>query len=417
MRFGTPDRMCYNFGGARASTLLAWRKQGLPSYIDSSPKLEKFTGTDSAGYVNCVEAGPIPEFGPVTVENIGGGKICTTTLLRADDPDGPCWKQVAFAQEMRPTPGFETHAVLDTPVRSRAEFREIASHFDAGDPSRYPDDWREKTSAYRTTENPLLLSIPGLWMQARKWCQVERLCIFCIEKPDLVVEMFEFWADYNMRLYEPILDEVVPDEILFDEDIAFKTASFISPQMVTDLMCPAYRRMIRFFRNKGARLITAASDGFLGELIPVWLDVGINCTRPLEIAAGNDLLAYRERFGKALVMMGGIDKRELSGDRERIRREVLGKVPKLLESGGYIPSFDHAIPPDVPLRNYLYCIELLKEISYGGSDRYWEPTGELEAQLGPIERMWSLDQIMGSELEMLSYSDHSFRTIEKEESV
>jgi len=40
----------------------------------------------------------------------------------------------------------------------------------------------------------------------------------------------------------------------------------------------------------------------------------------------------------------------------------MSKVPFLIKQGGYIPYIDHAVPPDVSLENYIYYLNLLKEI-------------------------------------------------------
>jgi uroporphyrinogen decarboxylase len=64
-------------------------------------------------------------------------------------------------------------------------------------------------------------------------------------------------------------------------------------------------------------------------------------------------------------MMGGIDKRELAKDRQAIYREIMCKVPYLIERGGYIPHVDHAIPPDVSLANFTYYRELLRKVILG----------------------------------------------------
>lgn len=48
---------------------------------------------------------------------------------------------------------------------------------------------------------------------------------------------------------------------------------------------------------------------------------------------------------------------------------------------------DHGVPPDVPLRNYLYMVELIKGFANGEDLDTYEPPGELERQIGPIEEM------------------------------
>lgn len=41
---------------------------------------------------------------------------------------------------------------------------------------------------------------------------------------------------------------------------------------------------------------------------------------------------------------GGLDKRVLAKDKHAIE-EVFGKVPPMLEKGGFIPAIDQAVPP------------------------------------------------------------------------
>jgi len=115
-------------------------------------------------------------------------------------------------------------------------------------------------------------------------------------------------------------------------------------------MWPRYWKLVRFLREKGVSVLIMDCDGHIGELIPFWLDVGITTVSPIEIAAGNDPVTYRKRYGKNLGMLGGIDKRELRFDKTQVRAEVLSKVPWLVEQGGYIPSVDHGVPPDIPVR-------------------------------------------------------------------
>jgi uroporphyrinogen decarboxylase len=105
------------------------------------------------------------------------------------------------------------------------------------------------------------------------------------------------------------------------------------------------------------------SDGNLNELIPLWLESGINYVNPLEVAAGNDAVAIRKKYGKALILSGTIDKRALAKGEEATREEVMSKVPFLLERGGYFPSVDHSVPPDVTFENYCYYINLIRDVA------------------------------------------------------
>ncbi len=48
-----------------------------------------------------------------------------------------------------------------------------------------------------------------------------------------------------------------------------------------------------------------------------------------------------------------------------IEEEVKRKVGFLIEDGGYFPSVDHSVPPDVPFENFMYYMEVLRK-NWGG---------------------------------------------------
>ena len=104
------------------------------------------------------------------------------------------------------------------------------------------------------------------------------------------------------------------------------------------------------------------SDGFIGELIPIWIESGINVCDPIEVAAGNDIVEFRERFGDRIAYRGGIDKRAIAKGGSIMRDEVL-RVTSILKTGGYIPGCDHGVPPDISWQNYLEYTRLLAEIT------------------------------------------------------
>ena len=84
---------------------------------------------------------------------------------------------------------------------------------------------------------------------------------------------------------------------------------------------------------------------------------------PCEAAAGVDPMEIRRRYPR-FVMLGGIDKRSLARGRQEIVEEVKAKAP-LIARGGYVPHVDHAIPPDVPLQNYLTYRSILGRVAEG----------------------------------------------------
>ena len=107
------------------------------------------------------------------------------------------------------------------------------------------------------------------------------------------------------------------------------------------------------------------TDGDPTKLIPLFIEAGVNCIWPIEVAAGVDPIKFRKEFGNCISLIGGIDKRILTGNKEDIKNEVLRICDYMFPGGGYIPTIDHSVPPDVPYENFLYYLDIKKKALKG----------------------------------------------------
>jgi uroporphyrinogen decarboxylase len=92
-------------------------------------------------------------------------------------------------------------------------------------------------------------------------------------------------------------------------------------------------------------------DGDPTVLIPLLLDAGVDTVWPIERASEVSPQRWRKQFGKQLRLWGGVDKRELARGPAAIRAHLRELIP-LIEEGGYIPTVDHTVPPDVSWDNF-----------------------------------------------------------------
>jgi uroporphyrinogen decarboxylase len=76
----------------------------------------------------------------------------------------------------------------------------------------------------------------------------------------------------------------------------------------------------------------------------------------LERASDQDPVRLRQKFGKSLRLWGGVDKRVLAQGPEVID-EHLRTMRPLIEEGGFIPTVDHTVPPDVSWDNFRHYME------------------------------------------------------------
>jgi uroporphyrinogen decarboxylase len=112
---------------------------------------------------------------------------------------------------------------------------------------------------------------------------------------------------------------------------------------------------MQMLRQHGIDVIFTDCDGNVNHLIPLWMDVGLNCMFPLEVRAGNDVVSLREQYGRDLLVIGGFDKFPLLEGKEAILAEFRRLEP-IARDGGFIPHVDHRCPDGVPYDNYLYYI-------------------------------------------------------------
>jgi len=253
---------------------------------------------------------------------------------------------------------------LRFPVRDRETWEKWKQRFDPDAPNRYPEYWEHLKRCYQQRDFPLGIHAGSYYGWIRNWVGMENLALWYYDCPDLVHEMTEFVADFVLRVTRRALDEIPDiDHGVLWEDMAMKTGSLISPRLFREFMMGPLKRVTKALNEYGIEIIMLDCDGNVEELIPLWLEANVNLSYPLEVAAGCDAATYRARFGRELLLLGNIDKRALrdGATRAGIEREVMSKVPQLVEVGGYSPFVDHAVPPDVPFENFRYYVELLRE--------------------------------------------------------
>ena len=240
-------------------------------------------------------------------------------------------------------------------------WQEIKKRFDPSTPERYPLGWEGYVARLRQSRPIVRLygfvavyyGGPSLYGFTRMLLGGEKVLFAFHDAPDMIHDMMETAADFFISLTERALREAPVTYAHVFEDMCFRGGPLISPSMVAEFMAPRYRRITKAIRKAGVDIIFVDSDGDVEQLIPSWLDSGINGVCPMEQAAGNDIREYRRRFGRRLLMTGGIDKRALAGGRKEIDRELDRRIPLAFE-GGYIPHLDHTIPPDVPYEDFMY---------------------------------------------------------------
>jgi uroporphyrinogen decarboxylase len=257
---------------------------------------------------------------------------------------------------------------IDRPVKDWDTWREFKKRLDPDTPERWPSDWDSFVKKTNSEDTPTCLLLGGYFGILREFMGTENLLFTFYDDPKLIEDMMEQILYLQLGVAKRALKDLKIDWVRFWEDMAFKSGPMISPAMFKKFMIPRYKKICDYLRSHNVDIIHVDSDGNIDELIPIWLDeCGLNFHWPLEVASNMDAVALRKKYGKELILGGNIDKRVFAKGEKAIREEVLNKVPFLLETGGYFPSIDHIIPPDLSFRNFRYFVNLLREI--GGKEK------------------------------------------------
>lgn len=356
-RFEKPDMVPVS-GGPRKATLERWYAEGLPRDIDPSTyfKFEpegSITSYPSEGFEygwnrlrsHGVNLGPLPPFDYKILEK---GQRYWVWI------DGLGIKQRGFKDDWESGwSGFATRQFLEFPVKDRSSFLEIKRRYEPRISERYPRNWQKMLKEWERRDYPLCVSMRGPFWWTRDMMGLKGMILTMHKDPGLIAEIMGFCAEFQTVVLERALSEVEADWAMLNEDMAYKKGPMISPRAFREFMFGPYKEICASLKEHGVDIIIVDSDDNPEPLIPIWLEAGINGTSPCEIAANMEPVKLREMYPR-LILMGGIDKRELTKDREAIEREVLSKVPYLVKGGGYFPGVDHGVPPDVSFDNFKY---------------------------------------------------------------
>jgi len=198
----------------------------------------------------------------------------------------------------------------------------------------------------------------GFFFYPRHLLGIERHLLAFYDQPELMRRMNEDLLAFNLKALDRLCEILVPDFMVFAEDMSYNHGSMISREIFEEHLAPFYRRGVPALRERGITVIVD-SDGDITEPIGWYRETGVEGFLPLERQAGVDLVALRDRY-PGTRFIGAFDKMTMNKGEERMRAEFERLLP-VMRQGGYIPAVDHQTPPGVSLSDYRLYVSLLKE--------------------------------------------------------
>jgi Uroporphyrinogen decarboxylase (URO-D) len=327
--------------GYWALTLTTWHAQGLPEQVTTDAAAERHFGLDGITLFEelPVRNGLFPPFERTLLSRAGDREIIrdeegNTCEVFTDTSSMP--KYLHFGLATRQDWEHLRHERLDPDTQGRI------------------GDVGGCLLRARETGRPAFFHAGALYGWLRNWMGVEGVSIALMADRAWVEEMMEHLTSLTLTMIERAVPAQGVDLGWWWEDMCYNRGPLISPRHFRELMVPRYRRITDALRKRGVDINVLDCDGRIHELAPGWLEAGIDCMFPLEVAHTN-AFKLREELPSVL-LLGGVDKRALIAGRDAIDAEIRRLRP-LIDQGRYIPCVDHRVPPDVSYDNYRYYLD------------------------------------------------------------
>ncbi|AQT69186.1 methylcobalamin:coenzyme M methyltransferase [Anaerohalosphaera lusitana] len=143
-------------------------------------------------------------------------------------------------------------------------------------------------------------------------------------------------------------------------DVAYRNNMFFSPDYWRAYFKPWVKAIAEYAHSKGLMVIYHGC-GNVSKILEDYIKIGIDAMNPLEAKADLDAVELRQQYGHRLGICGNSNIQIWeTGDKELIRREVLGKL-SAAQGGGYIFQSDHSVASNVSGQTYDYIVKLVRE--------------------------------------------------------
>ncbi|MHB0856870.1 MAG: uroporphyrinogen decarboxylase family protein [Anaerolineae bacterium] len=154
----------------------------------------------------------------------------------------------------------------------------------------------------------------------------------------------------NMALFAEAVGDHI-DVVWLGEDLGTQQGLMISPQAVSTLVAPYYKRLFDWVHQNTSWKVFYHCCGGIYPIINTLIEVGVDILNPVQTSArGMDPVRLKAEFGDRLVFWGGgIDTQTVlpNGSLSEIQEQVRERIGILGHGGGFVFNPVHNIQRDV----------------------------------------------------------------------
>lgn len=183
-------------------------------------------------------------------------------------------------------------------------------------------------------------------------CDFNELLFKFRADPEFVETIFDICVDYYIKITEIAINEGV-DVIFVADDIAYKTGTFVEPELFKGFWLPRMNKLIKLGRDAGLPVMFHSCGNLTHVMDSIIMEMDLDALNPLE-PYSMDIYDIKKKYGDKLTLSGNIDIAGplAFGTPEEVREEVREHMERLKPGGRYILSTNHSVMDDIAPENY-----------------------------------------------------------------
>ncbi|MHB8277425.1 MAG: uroporphyrinogen decarboxylase family protein [Candidatus Humimicrobiaceae bacterium] len=208
-----------------------------------------------------------------------------------------------------------------------------------------------------------LVPLEPCWYYLRLLGEEEALTQIALD-PKFAGTIIKEYNDFSINMLKTIFAQGYHfDALWVFSDLCYKNGMLFSPKFYREYVMPEQKRLFELAKENQMKVIYHC-DGYVGKLLPLLIEAGIDCIQPLEARAGNDVRDYIQQYEDKISFMGNINMDILTTTKEQIIQEITGKVLAAKKSHRYLYHSDHSVPDNISLENYQFALKVANEAAW-----------------------------------------------------
>ncbi len=172
-----------------------------------------------------------------------------------------------------------------------------------------------------------IISLPGVFEKTWQSMGFYYFAKVLKKNIEFVKTVVLFFFDYVKKLIK-VLQNTGAHTFLIADDYGYKNRTFLSKEVWLQLFSQKYEEIINIIHERNQNIIIH-SDGYISDMMRIFIDLGFDAVQSLEPNSGVDIFTLFKKFQNQICFIGNLDISLLSfGTPQQVRNYVIKLIQK-----------------------------------------------------------------------------------------